>query len=402
MRRGDRMITFEQALAGWLQHLEIEHRCSPSTVSRYGRAVRAFYRHLLPDGDGQNRSHDHLPALQRKHGSVEHIADVTCEHLAAYVAHLRHDHDYAEATTRNYIRNLQALFSFLADTGTIPANPAAQLASLPVGDSQGDNQGMRRTLSDDEVALLFAEVGKTDSWLAVRDQAILHTLLSTGMRVSELVALDLSDLSSSGRLHIRGKRERSVSLSDAAHSAVAEWLGRREERETPRSQALFLSRRSRRRIPARTVERRVRQHAEAAGLKDVNAYTLRDTFVRQLLERGTTPSEVRRVIGVKHGFCRPTYGIPGETKPPNRCADCGVQIRRNSTRCRSCAMKARWADPEARARLSTPEARAARSEAAKRRWKDVDYRRRQFRARMRPPKLPRRRVVWTGDDGEQD
>jgi site-specific recombinase XerD len=204
------------------------------------------------------------------------------------------------------------------------------------------SRGIRSTLSDDEVELLLAQVSGDDR-LAVRDRAILRVFLSTGLRVPELVALNLSDLGSRGGIRVGGRAPRTVSLDEAAHDAVLDWLGRREDMGEPKSDALFVSLGGRR-IADRTVLGRVRKHVRAAGLGNANAFTLRNTMARRLLEHGAGTDEVKKLLGLRR-LRSAWYGIVDDEPGPNHCIDCGVEVARRSVRCRSCAVKANWKTP---------------------------------------------------------
>jgi integrase/recombinase XerC len=201
---------------------------------------------------------------------------------------------------------------------------------------------IRRSLSDDEVTQLLVQV-VGDDWLAVRDRAILHVFLGTGLRTTELIALDLADLSTQGGLSVRGRAPRRVLLEEAAHDAVLDWLGWRDGLGEPEINALFLARGGRR-IADRTVLTRVKKYALAAGLADVTTFTLRNTFARRLLEHGASTDEVRNLLGLSR-LWKAMYGIVDDEPGPNHCIDCGAEVERRSIRCRSCALKANWKTP---------------------------------------------------------
>jgi site-specific recombinase XerD len=332
------IIQLEDTLAAWIDYLGTQRGCAQTTVSQYRDTVQAFLAHLLPTDDGDSR---HLPTLQEEHGQVNAFADITPEHVTAYLQHQRASHGASVRTIRNRLRVLRGFFSHLVDTGIISSDPTAGIKPSAVL----AEPAIHRTLTDNEVEQLLAQV-KGDKWIQIRDRAMLRVFLATGIRVTEMVSLDVSDLSTKGTLCMGvGTAARTLPLDRTTLEAVHDWLGVREAFGEPKGRHLFISRLTRGPISARQVQNCVKRYARAAELDDVNTHTLRHTFGRHLYKSGMSSEQVRRRLGRERPAYRGAYGVVEEDAGPNRCAVCDVEIDHRSTWCRRHAVMANWATP---------------------------------------------------------
>jgi len=143
------------------------------------------------------------------------------------------------------------------------------------------------------------EAPPTDRWQGVRDRAILETLYSTGMRVSELVGLNLEDVEEiSGTVIVRGKgkRERLVPIGKTALKAVQRSLANRPKRvKVP--YAVFVSQKGTR-LTVRQVDRLLQRYTKQAQLPmPISPHSLRHTFATHLLDRGADLRSVQELLG---------------------------------------------------------------------------------------------------------
>jgi integrase/recombinase XerC len=148
---------------------------------------------------------------------------------------------------------------------------------------------------DDCFALLTTPSGKTAAGL--RDRCALEILYGAGLRVSELVGLDLADILD-GALRVRGKgnKERVVPLVKKAHQALGEYLQRRGELG-PRDGALFVNRRGGR-LTSRSVARHLARYALIAGARrHVHPHALRHSFATHLLDMGADLRGIQELLG---------------------------------------------------------------------------------------------------------
>jgi integrase/recombinase XerC len=142
----------------------------------------------------------------------------------------------------------------------------------------------------------------TNTAIGLRDRAILELLYSTGMRVGELLALDLSDLDRQNALvkvRGKGKKERILPVGGAALSSLDSYLARRHELKCGKpAQAIFLSQRGNRLPDAKSIQRRIEKYARAAGIREkITPHMLRHTFATHMLNAGADLRSIQELLG---------------------------------------------------------------------------------------------------------
>lgn len=267
------MSKIEELIKEYLDYLEIEKNRSPSTRENYKRYLDKFV----------------------EFSGVKDAKDITEENIRAFRVFLaRSEANLKKRTQAYHIIALRNLLKYLTvhdydvvspDKIELPKVPTRQIDIIRY---------------DDLERLLSAPKG--DSLGALRDRAILETLFSTGLRVSELCKLDRFINIDSGELTIRGKGEklRVVFLSDRAKHALKDYLKKRSDAE----EAMFVSLSHAKvpkvlgRIVPRTVERLVTKYARAAGITGkVTPHQLRHQFATDLLSNGADLRSVQELLG---------------------------------------------------------------------------------------------------------
>jgi integrase/recombinase XerC len=270
----------QEALAEFLRHLALEKNASAYTVKSYredlSQALEFFHERL-----GQKAAPEQL----------------TSRLLRAYLVWL-HDQSYAKTTMARRIAAVRSWCRFLCQRGMLGANPADGL--------RGPRQEKRlpNYLAENAMARLLETPG-SDSALAVRDRAILETLYSAGLRVSELTGLDVDDVDlESGLATVRGKgkKERLALLGTKALGALKNWLRLREATLSAKGKsasAVFLNKNGTR-LTTRSVGRLLEKYLALAGL-DARAspHSLRHSFATHLLDRGADIRSVQELLGHK-------------------------------------------------------------------------------------------------------
>jgi len=269
------------ATRSFLEAAVVEHGLSPRTVEAYRRDLERFQSFL-----GQRERRD-VTAVERKH-----VLDFASE-LAA-----------SGLSPRSRARTLVALRRLLAHLrakGVLSADPMENV-ELPRFD-----QKLPRLLSAEECEALIDAV-EADSPLGLRDRAMLEVLYGSGLRVSELIALELAGVDRRGGwLRVRGKggKERVVPLGAPALESIEDYiergrplLARASSRE---AEALFLTRRGGA-MTRQNFFQRIRAIALKAGIprERVSPHVLRHAFATDLLEGGADLRSVQAMLGHEH------------------------------------------------------------------------------------------------------
>lgn len=275
--------SLEKLKDDFLEELEIGQGRSTKTVSNYDHYLRRFFK-------------------QQEITQVNQITLDTVRHFRRWLNQQAisptssSEESGVSLATQNY--HLIALRQFLKylNQRDIPclSPDKVGLAKLPERDID--------VLYPEEVdALLQSPRGEALS--TARDRAILHTLFSTGVRISELIALQRDDIREDGNeIAVRGKgnKVRVVFLSPAAHEVIAVYVSRRTDVDP----ALFIRHKvgvgedDNLRLTVRSVQRIIRKYAAAAGLtKKVTPHTLRHSFATDLLSNGADVRQVQQLLG---------------------------------------------------------------------------------------------------------
>jgi integrase/recombinase XerC len=222
----------------------------------------------------------------------ERIRKVAPLDLRRYLADLKRA-DYSRATVARKLATLRSFYKFLAREGEVSRNPV-KLIRTP-----RQERRLPKFLQPGEVERLLAAT-KGDDLLALRDAAILEVLYSTGMRVSEVVALDLEHVDPIGevvRVRGKGKRERLAPLGSYALRALDRYLAARADAGPIDKKAVFVNRHGRR-LSMRSVRRKLAKYLAIAGLDPkVSPHTLRHSFATHMLERGADLRAVQELLG---------------------------------------------------------------------------------------------------------
>lgn len=209
-----------------------------------------------------------------------------------------HEQGYSRSTIARRLAAARTFGRFLCRQGVLQVNPAQSL--------RGPRQERKlpHFLTQEQVNRLL-QAPSIVTWQGLRDRAILEVLYSAGLRVSELVGLDLDDVDlSEGFLQIRGKgkRERLALLGPAAQQALAEWLAAREaflRQRRANVLAIFVNRFGTR-LSSRSVGRLLQTYLRQAGIDTrTSPHTLRHTFATHLLDAGADIRGVQELLGHK-------------------------------------------------------------------------------------------------------
>lgn len=224
------------------------------------------------------------------------LADVDRQSLISYILDLK-QRDYAPTTLARKIAAVKSFFGFMVREGRLEADPTENIASPRLG------KALPKPLSIAEVRRLLEQPAKSDTPEAMRDRAMLELLYATGMRVSELVALNPENVNTDDG-HVRcfgkGSKERIIPVHPQAARVVAEYVDNARPRMLNHSRqepALFLNQRGAR-LTRQGFWQILKGYARSAGLDgDITPHTLRHSFATHMLRGGADLRSVQEMLG---------------------------------------------------------------------------------------------------------
>ncbi len=269
------------AIDRFLQFLRVERNASLYTTKSYREDLVALADYLS-EGNG---------------GACPQPAAITVLDLRGYVAAL-HEAGYAQTTVARRLASLRSFFRFGQREGWSKTNPAKPLRN------PRKSRSLPHFLSTEDIGrLLEAPPANCDAGL--RDRAILETMYSAGLRVSEVVGLNEGDLDfAAGVVRVRGKgrRERLSPVGSYAVRALRQWLAVRklDARLPSGPEAPVFLNKFGRRLTTRSVARMLEKHLMLTGLDArTTPHSLRHSFATHLLDRGADIRSVQELLGHK-------------------------------------------------------------------------------------------------------
>jgi len=280
-----KISALEEAIKAFGFHLEMERNLSPQTCRGYLSDLRDFSRFM---------ERQQLDATSREGVGLE---DFDHLHLRMYLASL-YKRRLQKASIARKLAAMNTFFRYLIREGSIGANPLEGMSS-PRKDSL-----MPRHLSVDEVFELLGDKFKDDT-RGMRDRAILEIFYSTGIRLSELTALNRGDVDfEQGLIRVRGKgrKERIVPIGMPALKTLEDYLGKRDslggDGGLGDGNRPLIAGRSKERISPRTVERIVDKYMQRSGSqKKISPHALRHSFATHLLDAGADLRSIQEMLG---------------------------------------------------------------------------------------------------------
>lgn len=292
----------------FLHYLKYEKRFSEHTAKCYGADLVQFGGFLLGASNGEGShgesmlpDHHHAGtatavAMRTEQKVDELLLSVGVNDARSYLAHLN-EKSYSKATIARKLATLRSFYKFLVRTNRCGENPLSTVRTPK------QEKKLPRFLEYEEVKRLL-ETPPVETWLGARDRAILETLYSTGIRVSELVGLNMDDIDFLGEvIHIRGKgkKERIAPISSSALQAIQHYMEFRNKRAQSNSnfdsRVLFVNKHGQR-LSTRSVRRKMDKYLKMAGLDPaISPHTLRHSFATHMLNNGADLRSVQELLG---------------------------------------------------------------------------------------------------------
>lgn len=264
-----------RAIKRFLRYLDVERDVSQHTLKAYREDLEALAEYLSDD-----RGKPPAPGRINPFDLRQYVSDL-------------HEAGYARTSISRRLASLRSFFRFAQREGIVDSNPAK-----PLRNPRKQRQ-LPHFMTSEEVERLLA-APNTHQRMGARDLAILETMYSTGVRVSELVGINVADLDLEegvARVRGKGKRERFAPLGSFAVGAINHWLTYRQQEELGRDDPIFVNRLGGR-LSTRSVGRMLEKYLAEAGLdRRTTPHTLRHSFATHLLDRGADIRSVQELLG---------------------------------------------------------------------------------------------------------
>lgn len=268
----------------FLKFLEIEKKYAENTLAAYQNDLNQFFQYIGADQEDVK---------------AENWEDVGKAIITEYIDHLKNS-DYTSSTVARKVAALKSFFHFLVAEGYIKEDPTYTLDSPKV------KKRLPKAISPSEVERILSAPAEETGPKAQRDIALLEMLYASGMRVTELVSLDITDIGlnneSSGTVRVRGKRaskEREIPLEGPILKTLKTYInvGREQLIHDPNESALFLNNRGQR-LTRQGLWLIIKHYVESAGVSsEVTPHTLRHSFAAHKLSQGKSLHDIQKLLG---------------------------------------------------------------------------------------------------------
>jgi integrase/recombinase XerD len=267
----------------FLAYLQGEKSLSPNTISAYRNDLQQFADYLRAEAERQGGTDFALSTIDR-------------DQITAYFLHLR-DRGYSGASIARKTAALRSFFQYLRRQGEVSSDPTQGIGSPEV------KKPLPRTVQDDQVRALMAFLQSRNTPEGLRDHAMLRLLSATGMRVGELVMVNVDDIGfDDRRVRVvgRGNRERNLPLDEATLDSIRSYLDRGRPfltRNAPGETALVVNQRGQR-LTRQGFWLIMKGVVRDAGLPAMmTPHMLRHSFATHQIDEGLGLEELRQLLG---------------------------------------------------------------------------------------------------------
>jgi integrase/recombinase XerD len=272
----------QEKIEDFLTFLETEKGYADNTIAAYRNDLTQFSRNM------GERLADPSQATW---------VEVGKDAIVGYILNLK-EREYTSSTVARKVAAIKSFFHYLVAEGVVKADPTATLDSPKV------KKRLPKAISRDDIGRLLAAPAKGTSAKSQRDHALLELLYASGMRVTELVSLDIDDVNPvSGSVRVRGKKtsskERVIPIGDHALEALQLYLdkGRLQLMRGPEERALFLNHRGQR-LTRQGLWLIIKHYVDEVGIaQDVTPHTLRHSFAAHKLSQGKSLQDIQKLLG---------------------------------------------------------------------------------------------------------
>ncbi len=271
----------KEEIKSFINYLTVEKGFSDNTTAAYYNDLRQLTEFAAQEAAGRSVN----PPW----------TDFNPPRMLSYILTLTERH-YPHATVARTVADPRWFFSFLMAEGVIKTDPTENMSSPAVGKS------LPKPISIGQVRDLLEQPNKLSTVEAKRDKAMLELLYASGMRISEMVSLNLGDVDTTGgyvRCFGKGHKERLVPIYEQAARSVQSYIDETRPRMTRRKEevALFLNPRGDR-LTRQGFWQKMKEYARSAGLdSQISPHTLRHSFATHMLSGGADLRAVQELLG---------------------------------------------------------------------------------------------------------
>ena len=268
----------KEPIENFLHYLAVEKGYSENTISAYRNDLTG------------------LADFAQKDTSASSWINFNRQNILSYMLHLK-ERGYVATTIARKVAASRSFFGFMVSEGHIKTDPTENMSSPSVG------KALPKPIPINQVRLLLEQPAKLSTAEAKRDRAMLELLYASGMRVSELVALNLGDVNIEGDFFVRclgkGRKERIIPLYEQIAMAVKKYV----EEDRPKlahgrkEVAMFLNARGDR-LTRQGFWQKLKEYVKSAGLNSkISPHTLRHSFATHMLSGGADLRSVQELLG---------------------------------------------------------------------------------------------------------
>ena len=271
-----------EPIESFLNYLKVEKGYSENTINAYRNDLMVLA--------------DFASKEVAKGETVPSWAQFNRQNMLSYLLVLK-ERGYVPTTVARKVAAARSFFSFLIAEGIIKSNPTENMSAPSVG------KALPKPIPINQVRLLLEQPAKLSTSEAKRDRAMLELLYASGMRISEMVALNLGDVNMEGDYFVRcfgkGRKERIIPLYEQVAMTIKEYVD--EERPKlshgKKDNALFLNARGER-LTRQGFWQKLKEYAKSAGLDNkISPHTLRHSFATHMLSGGADLRSVQELLG---------------------------------------------------------------------------------------------------------
>ena len=273
----------KENIEDFLKFLEVEKKYADNTIAAYQNDLNQFYTYVMVDRDAEK---------------PESWVEVNKDTISGYIEHLKSS-GYTSSTVARKVAAIKSFFHFLMAEGVIKEDPTYSLDSPKV------KKRLPKAISPGEIDRLLHAPVEESGPKSQRDLALLEMLYASGMRVTELVSLDVTDIeleNNDGRVWVRGKRankEREIPLNGEVVNTLRTYIqgGREQLIHDPNEAAMFLNNRGQR-LTRQGLWLIIKHYVEAVGISsEVTPHTLRHSFAAHKLSQGKSLQDIQKLLG---------------------------------------------------------------------------------------------------------